>query len=422
MQIVVKHTVPHIFNLLFILYKLVILFFPLFFTTEECKSKPAALKPGQTVFFVIQPRFMNVDIRIIIDVTQGELDVFMSPQDDSFIVETNETTGYHEIFLDNRYNWGPKIKREHPLNVALPRHDNVTIQKLFSPERRIGGGGLGGGGGERIGANTYYVPQLQDCKSHGGHNFIVKDQHAKDLSTHVTLNHCNTLLRLFGLKNRLVLTLPQHAHNLSATRFFIALRASSGPEPSYGSVVFRQDQLHIDLFVFFSVFFSCFFLFLAVCVIVWKVKQAADLRRARRQHVVEMLHLAKRPFAQIFLASGSLDVDSPQPTSSSSSARAMRQRARQALLLQEQSAGDSQPVMHHSSRRQCSRIMMVAIEPTFDNLAAVGTVFISLPGRSRAPLSIALGSTLISYSRQYPLNGRHFMRAQRGQNVAHHPA
>jgi hypothetical protein len=43
----------------------------------------------------------------------------------------------------------------------------------------------------------------------------------------------------------------------------------------------RQDQLHIDLFVFFSVFFSCFFLFLSVCVVMWKVKQAADLRRAR---------------------------------------------------------------------------------------------------------------------------------------------
>ncbi|KAH8324231.1 hypothetical protein KR074_001932 [Drosophila pseudoananassae] len=398
---------------------------------EECKSKPAALKPGQTVFFVIQPRFMNVDIRITIDVTQGELDVFMSPQDDSFIVETNETTGYHEIFLDNRYNWGPKVKREHPLNVALPRHDNATIQKLFAPERRIGGGGLGvggGGGGERIGSNPYYVPQLQDCKSHGGHNFIVKDQHAKDLSTHVTLNHCNTLLRLFGLRNRLVLTLPQHAHNLSATRFFIALRASSGPEPSYGSVVFRQDQLHIDLFVFFSVFFSCFFLFLAVCVIVWKVKQAADLRRARRQHVVEMLHLAKRPFAQIFLASGSLDIDSPQPTASSSSSRVMRQRARQALLLQqtEQAGGDfhGNVVMHHTSSRRGHdpHIMLVAVEPTSDNLAAVGTVFVSLPGRSRAPLSIALGSTLISYSRQYPLNARHFMRAQRVQNVANHPA
>jgi len=41
---------------------------------------------------------------------------------------------------------------------------------------------------------------------------------------------------------------------------------------SYGSIYFRQDQLHIDLFVFFSVFFSCFFLFLSICVLVWKVK------------------------------------------------------------------------------------------------------------------------------------------------------
>lgn len=395
------------------------------------------------MFFVIQPRFMNVDIRIIIDVTQGELDVFMSPQDDSFIVETNQTTGFHEIFLDNRYNWGPKMKREHPLNVALPRHDNVTLQKLFAPERRTGSG-----------SNSFYVPLMHDCRSHGGHSFVVQDQYAKDLSTHVTLNQCNTLLRLFGLKNRLVLTLPQHAHNLSATRFFIALRASSGPEPSYGSVVFRQDQLHIDLFVFFSVFFSCFFLFLALCVIVWKVKQAADLRRARRQHVVEMLHLAKRPFAQIFLASASLDLDnSPHATTSTSTqTRAMRQRARQALLLQQQQqqlqqSGEGgqahghvshhhhhhhqhQHHHHHSSSHhssshhisssssgisgrpvQATEIMLVAIEPTSDNLAAVGTVFVSLPGRSKAPLSIALGSTLISYPRQYPINARHFMRA-----------
>jgi len=234
-----------------------------------------------------------------------------------------------------------------------------------------------------------------------------------------------------------VLTLPQHAHNLSATRFFIALRASSGPEPSYGSVVFRQDQLHIDLFVFFSVFFSCFFLFLALCVIVWKVKQASDLRRARRQHVVEMLHLAKRPFAQIFLASASLDLDNSPPAASSSTTRAMRQRARQALLLQQQQQhqsqhGESQShghLPHHSSSTssshnytrpvQATEIALVAIEPTCDNLAAVGTVFVSLPGRSKAPLSIALGSTLISYPRQYPLNARHFMRAaaQRHQQL-----
>ena len=326
---------------------------------------------------------MNVDIRVIIDVTQGELDVYMSPQDDSFIVETNETTGYHELYLDYRYNWGPKMKRSHPLNVAQQKYDNSSattsssFSKLVMTDKR----------------NSYYMPHIQDCKSHGGHSFYVKDQHAKDLSTHVTLNHCNTLLRLFGLKNRLVLTLPQHAHNLSATRFFIALRASSGPEPSYGSVVFRQDQLHIDLFVFFSVFFSCFFLFLAVCVVIWKVKQTADIRRARRQHVVELLHLAKRPFAYVFLASNSFDIDSPHPTTSSSSTSNRTVRSATGARSRHQ--------QHSATHAQLPEVLLIAIEPTSDNLAAVGTVFVSLPGRYKAPLSMALGSTLISYPPRY---------------------
>lgn len=338
---------------------------------------------------------MNVDIRVIIDVTQGELDVYMSPQDDSFIVETNDTSGYHEIFLDNRYNWGPKMKRSHPLNVALPKYDNSTsFSKLVMNDKR----------------NSFYVPHIQDCKSHGGHSFYVKDQHAKDLSTHVTLNHCNTLLRLFGLKNRLVLTLPQHAHNLSATRFFIALRASSGPEPSYGSVVFRQDQLHIDLFVFFSVFFSCFFLFLAVCVVIWKVKQTADIRRARRQHVVELLHLAKRPFAYVFLASNSFDTDSPHPTTSASSnSRNVRSATGARSRNQSQSA---------ASHSLLPEVLLIAIEPTADNLAAIGTVFVSLPGRYKAPLSMALGSTLISYPpRLYQVNNRNYTRPSRGNSA-----
>ncbi|KAM7353309.1 multiple EGF like domains 8 isoform 1-T1 [Cochliomyia hominivorax] len=365
---------------------------------EECKAKPAALKPGQTVFFVIQPRFMNVDIRVIIDVTQGELDVYMSPQDDSFIVETNETTGYHEIYLDNRYNWGPKLKRSHPLNVAQPKYDNSSgsgsFSKLVMTDKR----------------SSYYMPHIQDCKSHGGHSFSVKDQHAKDLSTHVTLNHCNTLLRLFGLKNRLVLTLPQHAHNLSATRFFIALRASSGPEPSYGSVVFRQDQLHIDLFVFFSVFFSCFFLFLAVCVVIWKVKQTADIRRARRQHVVELLHLAKRPFAYVFLASNSFDTDSPHPTTSSSSSSNR--------VVRSATGARSRHQHHNTTHSQLPEVLLIAIEPTSDNLAAVGTVFVSLPGRYKAPMSMALGSTLISYPpRLYQVNNRHYTRPARGNSA-----
>lgn len=178
---------------------------------------------------------------------------------------------------------------------------------------------------------------------------------------------------------------PQTAHNLSATRFFIALRARNGVA-SYGLVFFRQDQLHIDLFVFFSVFFSCFFLFLAVCVVAWKTKQAADIRRARRRHVVEMLHMAKRPFASITILLGP---GCNTPTQ-------VRRRGRSKLST-------------------LPEIRPIAIEPTSDGAAAVGTVFIRLPGTSKTPVSLAIGSSLTVMSRQVPSSSRIFLR-RRGSN------
>lgn len=155
---------------------------------------------------------------------------------------------------------------------------------------------------------------------------------------------------------------------------------------SYGLVFFRQDQLHIDLFVFFSVFFSCFFLFLAVCVVAWKTKQAADIRRARRRHVVEMLHMAKRPFASITILLG--------PGSDTPTQMRKRGRAKVSTLPE---------------------IRPIAIETTADGAAAVGSVFIRLPGTSKSPVSLAIGSSLTVMSRQVPSTSRIFLR-RRGSN------
>lgn len=367
-------------------------------TIDECK-KPAPLRPGQTVFFVVQPRFMNVDIRIIVDVTQGELDLYMSPQDDSFVVHTNQSTGQHRIFLDNRYSWFPASDSEedllepielNPFRVAATAAlDNITMA------------GIGSASDER-----YNTPSLSDsCHSVAPNGFSVYDKRASALSTYVTLRQCNTLLRVYGLKNRMVLTLPQSAHNLSTTKFFIALRATNGPA-SYGLVFFRQDQLHIDLFVFFSVFFSCFFLFLAVCVVAWKAKQAADVRRARRRHVVEMLHMAKRPFSTVTLYFGDGPEITPVP---------LRRRGRG-------NASGASSTKHIAASGSSNRpsvlasVRPVAIEPTADGLAAVCSVFISLPGKSRGPVSLALGSALTSLARHSSGHSRTFMR-RRGSHA-----
>ena len=96
-------------------------------------------------------------------------------------------------------------------------------------------------------------------------------------------------------------TPPTNKTNLyvKVSRFYVLL--SGAAVASYGVVYFRQDQPHIDLFVFFSVFFSCFFLFLAACVLLWKAKQALDRRRSRHRRQIEMHDMASRPFAAVLV-------------------------------------------------------------------------------------------------------------------------
>lgn len=231
-----------------------------------------------------------------------------------------------------------------------------------------------------------------------GPQYLVVDRRAEDLATFVSLTRRNTFLIVRNLTNRLVLTLPQDKHELGITKFHIALRAIDTPyaeinrRAAYGMIFFRQDQLHIDLFVFFSVFFSCFFLFLAACVVAWKTKQAADVRRARRRHVVEMLHMAKRPFASATIL---YDRDGNDCSPSSPQRKGRRNKL----------------VNFHSDVRP------VAVEPTDDGVAAVATVFIRLPGGRQAPVKLALGSSLILLTRVYPVNSRVFLRRRNSHAI-----
>lgn len=374
--------------------------------------KPKPLHPGQTVFFVVQPRFMNVDIRVIVDVTQGALDLYMSPSDDTFVVNVNSSTGAHtvsipslisllfcfilyvpefvapsvllQVEIDPKFHW----REEEYKDMSGGSHRRLSVVEVSAGSDDF----AANGSTTRTTSADYMKPNV----------YMVKDREAHGLTTFVTITQKNTFLIVRNLKNRLVLTLPQDRHDLGSTKFYLALTAvlptpqngDTSSRPSYGIIFFRQDQLHIDLFVFFSVFFSCFFLFLAACVVAWKAKQAADVRHARHLHVVEMLHMAKRPFATVTLL---LDFsrDSDDPSGSLSSTASTSQSPHRKKQRKQQSVGDIRPV---------------AVEPTDDGVAAVGTVFVRLPGGREAPVRLALASSLILLARVYPLNGRAFLR------------
>ncbi|KAK6618955.1 hypothetical protein RUM44_003336 [Polyplax serrata] len=340
---------------------------------EECKLKPKPLYPGQSAFFQVQPRYVNVDIRVFIDVMQGSLDLYMSLRDDSLVVSVNSTSGQH--FLE----WDPKFKKRAswPGSAFKPHSMDLKLSQENKPSTN---------------GNWSFLDSASDL-------FSGLERDAEGLSTYVTISKKNSFLHVKNIKGRLVLTLPKDKFDLISTRFYLGLVACNQGDaigPTYGILFFRQDQLHIDLFVFFSVFFSCFFLFLSACVIAWKAKQAADLRRARRRHVVEMLHMAKRPFAKVIVHLDGEDVEDGPASYLQSPHRWKRTKS-------SISEGEIRPI---------------AVEPTQDGMAAIATFFIKLPGGSNAPVQMSLASSLIMMSRTCHMNGRVFLR----RRSSHHSA
>ena len=260
-------------------------------TQEDCIRRPNGLPSGRTVFFAVQPRYMNVDIRIFVDVTKGALDLFLAAKEDTFVVDVNKTNGIHWIWLDKKYTTDILFDTNHN------DLDGLSLKKTIISND------------SKTGSSKSQSP---------GPGLRLRHSSATDLIHYLTITDPNEFLVIRNLRNRLVITIPQEVHDLRSTRFYIILKGIQTLSPSeanssansYGNVFFRQDQSRIDLFVFFSVFFSCFFLFLCVCVMVWKIKQAFDMRRARRLHVAEMKHMASRPFATILIhTDGSTEAD-----------------------------------------------------------------------------------------------------------------
>ncbi|XP_047489262.1 multiple epidermal growth factor-like domains protein 8 [Penaeus chinensis] len=370
------------------------------YVQNECRNEPSSLSQGQTVFFAVQPKFMNVDIRLIIDVTKGGADVYFSSRDDTFVVTVNQTTGKHQVDIDSNY---PIAEEEAPVMYTAPLKRNYIGTGFDFFE--LGGISLNP-------KKEMVVNKTQRTIT----EYHLLEKTAEGLKTFATVSRSSDILIVRNVSNRLVITLPQLQHDLRSAKFYVIVYGigNENEVDTYGSIFFRQDQPRIDLFVFFSVFFSCFFLFLAVCVVVWKIKQGVDLRRARRRHVVEMLHMAKRPFAATTLvlhADDEFHQDvpdiAPDPTPWSPG---RRKRA-----AKKERYGDGFDVGP------------LAVEPTDDGVAAVLTVMVQLPGGGIGSATgnedgpthrLALGSSLCLMARIYPPASRPFHLRRRTSHMA----
>uniref|UniRef100_A0A8C3FRL3 Multiple EGF-like-domains 8 n=1 Tax=Chrysemys picta bellii TaxID=8478 RepID=A0A8C3FRL3_CHRPI len=290
------------------------------------------LARGRTVLFGVQPKFTNVDIRITVDVTFGAVDLFVSPAYDTFAVDVDRATGVHGV-------------------------------RVLAP------------GGAEGGPNGTAPPRLREERPRG-------------LITYLTVWEPQAVLVVRGVRDRVVVTYPHELHALKSSRFYLlVLGVGAGPNASdsQGLLFFRQDQAHIDLFVFFSVFFSCFFLFLSACVLLWKAKQFLDLRHEQHRQLQEMTKMASRPFAKVTVCF--------EPEAGPQAADLVFLPAPYSAHFRR-----SEPFLSHLlGYSYCTfRVGPVTLEPTDDGMAGVATVLLQLPGGTQAPNRTCLGSALVT--------------------------
>lgn len=216
---------------------------------------------------------------------QGEVDMYLASRDNLFTIHTNQSNGIHHAFLDKAF-----VQRQF-LNASGSINSSTEVES---------------------GAHTIWWLSLDEGKlSNYGHTleppYYLRE---KPVATGTPQYHSVESLYEIALfrkvRHRLEVNIPYLRHELKTSRFFLVLRGNTRTFDTQeienlGYILFRQDQLRVDLFVFFSVFFSSFFLFLCFSVLGWKVKQMMDFRRAQQMHEIELEHMASRPFACITL-------------------------------------------------------------------------------------------------------------------------
>lgn len=249
---------------------------------------------------------------------------------------------------------------------------------------------------------------------------------ATNFHTYHTVQETGAIIKFRNVRSRLVVTLPLDQHDLRTSKFYLIIYGlgDGRGRGAYGNLYFRQDQPHIDLFVFFSVFFSCFFLFLALCVLLWKFKQAIDTQRSRQRQQKEMLHMASRPFARVLVLIESesyLYSSTPVPHRRTKYTKVNSRNPHHLPSLTPVESNLPPLTIHKpvffKEPLNSFDIVPIATEPTADNMAALRTVVIQLPGDQSAPSKLCLGSGLTIQSSR-TMNSGHQKSGVR-QRVGH---
>ncbi|KAK3088685.1 hypothetical protein FSP39_022382 [Pinctada imbricata] len=362
-------------------------------TQSKCISAAPLLK-HRTVFFAVQPRYLNVDIRITLDITQGGVDVYFSANERTFIVTVDKPTGIHRVSLDRDL-----------MDVEWTDNNDNPIKHVRRKR------------------------SVRNSTSGLYHNLY--EMHASDFHTYQTVKQTKTILKVLNIRSRLVITLPLELHDLRTSRFYMVLYGvgSEKSNETLGNLYFRQDQPHIDLFVFFSVFFSSFFLFLAKCVLLWKLKQAIDAQRNRQRQQKEMAHMASRPFAKVLVLIEPEQViysSTPVPRRRTKLPKINNRAPSSMMSLTPVETFLPPPIpslgSYNTNNRTIDKIFCpfsvipIATEPLANGTVSLRTIALQLPGGNSAPSKLCLASALTVNSKTFNAHAKTGVRQRLNQS------
>jgi len=303
-----------------------------------------------------------------------DVDLYFAPLDSIFVVSVDNVTGVHNVSIDPAYRYTSERHSDTDTDTGANTFHRRVRRRLDNDTQDD----------DVSAANSTADRQPSDKV------YELVERRATEFVTFVTVPHPDQLLIVRGVRNRLVIMLPNTAHRLKVSRFYMVLVGATNT--SYGILYFRQDQPHIDLFVFFSVFFSCFFLFLAACVLLWKAKQVVDRQRTRHRRQIEMQDMASRPFASALVY-----IPHTLQTDHQRQDHQQRHEHQQRIvrLIKSTSQRDLQPA-DVTADNTGLRLTPVAVEPTRSGVAVIATFVFELPCSAAAPVRACLGSCLLT--------------------------
>ena len=304
-------------------------------------------------FFVASPGYTNVNIRIFIDVSNGEFDVYIADSDDRFLLMSIRSNSSDSFKINP-----PKYNRQ--------RRD-TRIRHHQSPE----------------------VRQRQRRES----VVYIQPVYAKENTLLTYADFTGHVLHVKGLRNRLIVTVLHSRHDLTKQWFYIALKCNnvSAVGQPEAAIYFRQDLPKIDLLLFFLVLTVVLLMVMSGFVLGWKLRVEHNLDRSRGDQINLMRVMASRPLATYTLLCRRKDQHS-----------------------QVMNKGKS---IVNSSSGSCQKVTPIATQITEDHLASISTVFICYPANELSSLNLTLGSGIFQLNNQQLLHVRSNNHGVQGRQV-----